>query len=675
MYWSGWGVLDLITALPLHFISFKYNVYPFLRLGKLLRVGKWRDYFNRWQRELGVPNVIRLAGIVTVTGSVTHILTILYWTIVRVEGFGETRWTPSHSDLSASPLVNYASAIYTVANMMSVSGGGGNGAEPERGIEYAFTLFTMFVGVVIYALVIGTAATLLANLNENRRRFNNRVNAINKYMAKRNINPNVRGRVRDYYNYLWNRQHGYNDNEIIASLPAHLQLTVCLQLYKELLSKVEFFKDCSQNFIDSLVVKLQSEVYAPGDFIIRQGDIGQEMYFISGGQVDVIISGGKAVNTIGEGEFFGEIALLHSLTRTASVVARSYCEVLRLSRQGLEEALILYPEQLAKIEAIAGARFHATNEVLIKENKKRKRRNAMAATGGSHATLGGAGSESSEVRIGRAHSIESLTAIDEESDESEVSIRRIPPLLTHTLREHNDSMGLLGSQANQNDQAVMSRTRRPSSALPVAIHQGYSRPISGHVPLPEFDLLIAGDKNDLLGRLHTIHHELPSVLPDMSETDIGHLQLALSEMMAAVGRHRIALGSQAAGSQPARTAPHSPAIPRPASKDPDVPPLTIPRAGSAMRRRLSISSQGGAPPPLPVYAGASSSAAVLPRPPGRNPSPPDDESPIVSPEMPVMRRRNTEGALDSRQDTTSKHALTSGMLHTLEEQEEDVCIE
>ena len=55
--------------------------------------------------------------------------------------------------------------------------------------------------------------------------------------------------------------------------------------------------------------------------MVRQGERGDAFYLIGSGEVDVI-HGGKLVATLGTGQYFGEIALLHDVPRVATCVAR-----------------------------------------------------------------------------------------------------------------------------------------------------------------------------------------------------------------------------------------------------------------------------------------------------------------------------------------------------------------
>jgi len=74
---------------------------------------------------------------------------------------------------------------------------------------------------------------------------------------------------------------------------------------------------------------------APGDEIIRQGDPGDAFFAIAAGRADVLREG-RQVDTAIAGTYFGEIALLRDVPRTATIVARSSMRLFRLDREGFD---------------------------------------------------------------------------------------------------------------------------------------------------------------------------------------------------------------------------------------------------------------------------------------------------------------------------------------------------
>jgi len=81
-----------------------------------------------------------------------------------------------------------------------------------------------------------------------------------------------------------------------------------------------------------------------GAKVIKLDDYGTALYFIEQGEADVLTEGGEASQALGPGDTFGEIALLLTGQRTASVVARTPMRLLSLSGQDFEGIRARVPE-------------------------------------------------------------------------------------------------------------------------------------------------------------------------------------------------------------------------------------------------------------------------------------------------------------------------------------------
>jgi len=75
--------------------------------------------------------------------------------------------------------------------------------------------------------------------------------------------------------------------------------------------------------------------YSDGDIIFQAGDIGDYLYIIAEGSVEVI-KDDQTITTLGKGEFFGEIALISEKRRTATIKALGPCKVLALKKQDFD---------------------------------------------------------------------------------------------------------------------------------------------------------------------------------------------------------------------------------------------------------------------------------------------------------------------------------------------------
>jgi cAMP-dependent protein kinase regulator len=76
----------------------------------------------------------------------------------------------------------------------------------------------------------------------------------------------------------------------------------------------------------------------PGEVIIRRGEPADAFYAVGSGRVEVEPDGAPP-KTLGPGSFFGELALLSDVPRTATVVARTPVRVFRLGREGFDRAV------------------------------------------------------------------------------------------------------------------------------------------------------------------------------------------------------------------------------------------------------------------------------------------------------------------------------------------------
>ncbi len=99
--------------------------------------------------------------------------------------------------------------------------------------------------------------------------------------------------------------------------------------------------------------------FEPGEVVFREGDVGDRLYMILTGEAEVVRAaddGETLVARLGPGEYFGEMALLGSAPRNATIRARSAMEVLSLHKRDLGALLSGLPELQVGIAAMAARR-------------------------------------------------------------------------------------------------------------------------------------------------------------------------------------------------------------------------------------------------------------------------------------------------------------------------------
>ncbi len=95
-----------------------------------------------------------------------------------------------------------------------------------------------------------------------------------------------------------------------------------------MVARVPLFAKLDAMAVSRIANLLRSKVMATGDVITRRGDPADAMYFIASGQVEVEVEPEPV--TLGEGDFFGELALLKETTRGATVRATTQVRLLLL---------------------------------------------------------------------------------------------------------------------------------------------------------------------------------------------------------------------------------------------------------------------------------------------------------------------------------------------------------
>ena len=92
-----------------------------------------------------------------------------------------------------------------------------------------------------------------------------------------------------------------------------------------------------------------------GDVVIRTGDPGDRFYIVGGGALE-IACGGRTENAH-EGDYFGEIALLRDVPRTATVTATADSDLFALERDDFLAAVTGYPAARVAGEEVVEARL------------------------------------------------------------------------------------------------------------------------------------------------------------------------------------------------------------------------------------------------------------------------------------------------------------------------------
>ena len=124
----------------------------------------------------------------------------------------------------------------------------------------------------------------------------------------------------------------------------------------ELLRGIEFFRPLPPPILEGLAGAMTPMRVEAGREIVREGEAGDRFYVISSGQVEVVRDG-QVVNEEGPGEYFGEIALLRDVPRTATVRAKTDVELRALERDDFIGAVTGHAASAEAADSVVATRL------------------------------------------------------------------------------------------------------------------------------------------------------------------------------------------------------------------------------------------------------------------------------------------------------------------------------
>jgi voltage-gated potassium channel len=355
-YLRSWFFLDLLAALPLGlvfhlFIPAPGTVLLLVSLNPLLKLVHSGSTLYRIGGTRVNPAILRLVLLVFWILLVAHIVSC-GWILI------------SGNPANLEPGALYIRAFYWTITTLTTIGYGD--ITPTGSVQTVFVIFIELLGAAMYGMIIGNIANLIANIDVAKTQYRDKLDKINAFLNYRNIPHDLQRKINDYYSYLWESRRGYDESAVIEDLPFALKTTVSLQINREIIEKVPLFQTAGEDLIREIVLNLTPVVFTPGDTIVIAGEVGFQMYFISQGSVDVLSADEKTVYaTLTAGQFFGEISLLLSMPRTATIRAREYCDLYRLDKENFDRVIQRYPDFAERINELAEKR-QAENEAIQK---------------------------------------------------------------------------------------------------------------------------------------------------------------------------------------------------------------------------------------------------------------------------------------------------------------------
>jgi voltage-gated potassium channel len=353
-YLGSWFAVDVIAAFPFEVVLMAafngipsdpqgfsaYLFFQILTLIKLLKIGR---IFKELGESLNIlPALRRLMLFGYGLVAALHTM-VIGWIMIG----GTEAWR--------APFDQYLRGLYWIITTIATIGYGDYYPNHDSNLQIGYTIFVELFGVSMFSYIIANVSSLITNLDIARSAYQRRLEEVNAYMRSQRIPADMQERVRDYYSYLWTKQKGVDVTNVLSEMPNGLSQEILMFLNRDILSRVEIFRDADELFLRESVRLMKPQVFLPGEHIIRQGEFADCMYFLASGEVRVVVNGNE-VAKLGAGSPFGETALIDNQHRNASIISEMYGTGYRLDKDDFNVLRAKYPIFDKKVEAIARSR-------------------------------------------------------------------------------------------------------------------------------------------------------------------------------------------------------------------------------------------------------------------------------------------------------------------------------
>ncbi|KAB7503788.1 Cyclic nucleotide-gated cation channel subunit A, partial [Armadillidium nasatum] len=258
--------LDIFSLLPTDVFyaaigSTCHNFVPcpfILRLNRLFKLPRFNEFFDKTETRTNFPNVFRICKVVFMILILIHWNACFYFAISYALGFGSDRWVYKNISVDDNDKFSHQyiySFYWSTLTLTTI----GETPQPERDEEFIFVTLDFLVGVLIFATIVGNVGSMITNMNAARAEFQSRMDGVKQYMEFRKVTKDLERRVIKWFDYLWSNKQSMDEET-----------------------------DCEPGLLVELVLKLQLQVFSPGDFVCRKGDVGKEMYIVKRGYLSVV---------------------------------------------------------------------------------------------------------------------------------------------------------------------------------------------------------------------------------------------------------------------------------------------------------------------------------------------------------------------------------------------------
>lgn len=300
---------DVASVLPIELLCLRLR--SALRSNRCLRAPRLLEAFERRETRTAHPHAFRIAKLMLYVLVAIHWNACLYFALSVHLGLGSDTWVHPNGSRPgfARPLRQYLHSFYISTLILTTVG---DTPEPCREEEFLFMMAGFLLAVLGFATIMGSMSSVIADMSAADASFYPEHGPVQRFLRAHGMAGRLVRRVAAWHEHLRVQRKLAEERVVLRHLPEKLRAEVAASVHLPALSKVRLFQSCERGVLEALVLRLRPQVFGPGEFVCRRGDVGREMYFIREGRLEVLGADGVTqLAVLGEGLYFGEISLIN----------------------------------------------------------------------------------------------------------------------------------------------------------------------------------------------------------------------------------------------------------------------------------------------------------------------------------------------------------------------------
>ncbi|XP_024990316.1 potassium channel SKOR-like isoform X4 [Cynara cardunculus var. scolymus] len=197
--------------------------------------------------------------------------------------------------------------------------------------------------MILGAYLLGNMAALIVKGSKTER-FRDKMTDLIKYMNKNNLGRQISNEVKGHVRLQY--ESSYNDTAVLQDIPASFRAKISQKLYEPYIKEVPLFKGCSLAFIKQIAIKVQEELFLPGEVIIEEGNIADHLYIVCHGKLEDVRRSEneveKSILTLQTSSSLNEISVLCNIPAPDTVRVGELSKLLRLDKHSLTDILEIH---------------------------------------------------------------------------------------------------------------------------------------------------------------------------------------------------------------------------------------------------------------------------------------------------------------------------------------------